>query len=115
MTYFKNLLVGIDQFGNAICGGNPDNTISARIGYFALPTSKTSGYYWQGVEAIVNFTFWPVDGPGHCLQAFEADPEEIFYDNNGDVFKGLLSVVIVIACVPISTLLYLYWLVKKIF
>ncbi len=30
--YFKNVLISIDQFGNALTGGDPDETISSRLG-----------------------------------------------------------------------------------
>jgi hypothetical protein len=33
--YFFNLLISMDQLGTAIAAGNPDNTISVRIGHFA--------------------------------------------------------------------------------
>lgn len=32
MKYAKNILIGIDQLINTICGGNPDETISSRVG-----------------------------------------------------------------------------------
>jgi hypothetical protein len=32
MTYFWNVLIAIDQLGNAVLGGNPDETISSRMG-----------------------------------------------------------------------------------
>ena len=31
-TYFYNLGVGVDQLANTILGGNPDQTISGRLG-----------------------------------------------------------------------------------
>lgn len=30
--YIHNLLIAIDQFANTICGGDPDETISSRLG-----------------------------------------------------------------------------------
>ena len=111
-TYFKNVLVSIDQLGNTICGGEPDNTISARVGYFASKNRGPSKYYWKLLEKIIDTTFWPIDGPNHCLKAFENDPEETFHDKNGDVFRVLLSFIIIITCVPISILLYFLWAVK---
>ena len=30
--YFKNLLISLDQFVNAVTGGDPDETISSRVG-----------------------------------------------------------------------------------
>ena len=31
-AYFKNVLIGFDQFANTVFGGHPDETISARSG-----------------------------------------------------------------------------------
>ena len=115
MSYFKNVLISIDQLGNTICGGDPDSTISARVGYYALTSRSATKYYWLVLQWIIDTTFWPVDGKGHCLQAFESDPEEAFYDNKGDFFRVLLSSIIVITCIPISVILYTIWFLKKVF
>lgn len=114
MSYFKNVLVSVDQLGNTICGGNPDNTISARVGYFSEVNRNPNKYFWKALAKVINFTFWPVDGLNHCRQAFENDPEETFNDNNGDVFRVLISVFIVAFCIPISIVLYTQWMIKKI-
>jgi hypothetical protein len=116
MKYFFNVLVSTDQLGNTICGGNPDNTISARVGYFSQKPvmNMIKRGYWKSLEKVINFTFWPIDGPNHCQQAYEADKDEVFNDNNHDWARFLLSLVIVITCIPISILLYTAWLLKKI-
>jgi len=63
MSWIRGVLVAIDQLGNAIAGGNPDATISARTGYFANENpNKTFIYYWRLMEAIINFAFYPVQG-----------------------------------------------------
>ena len=63
------ILIAIDQLGNAIAGGNPDSTISARVGYFSDKTlrEKTLGRhaYWKGLERIIDFAFFPIDGEKH--------------------------------------------------
>lgn len=115
MRYFKNVLISVDQLGNAICGGDPDNTISARVGYFSQADRSVKKWYWKALEKIINFTFWPVDGENHCQEAFEADPEETFYDNRGDVARVFMSIIIIASCIPISIILYSVWLIKKIF
>jgi hypothetical protein len=61
MYYFRNVLISIYQLGNTICGGDPDNTISARVGYFALVNNGPKKYYWRTFEKVINFTFWPID------------------------------------------------------
>jgi hypothetical protein len=39
--YFFNLLISMDQLETAIAAGNPDNTISVRIGHFAHDEKQT--------------------------------------------------------------------------
>ena len=46
------VLVAIDQLGNAIAGGNPDSTISARVGFFS-EMAKRGKSYWKGLESII--------------------------------------------------------------
>ena len=115
MGYVKNILISIDQLGNAIAGGNPDNTISSRVGYFSQVGKSITSMYWRTLEKIINFAFWPVDGPNHCQLAFEDDPEETFYDGGSDFVRFVLSLIIIVACLPISIILYAIWLVRKIF
>lgn len=114
MTYLFNLLVAVDQLGNALCGGNPDCTISARIGYNAGRISGRARRYWLTVESIVDFTFWPLDGDGHCKQAYEADKLDTEGNNNGSFFRLLMTLVIVVTCIPISALLYTLYGIKKL-
>lgn len=45
--YFSNFFVAIDQLGNTVAGGNPDNTISARVGYY------NEHYYKEKKSAMV--------------------------------------------------------------
>jgi hypothetical protein len=40
--YFYNILIGVDQLVNAILGGDPDETISSRIGKRAREGYKIS-------------------------------------------------------------------------
>lgn len=68
LDYIFSILVALDQLANAICGGNPDMTISARIGQFA-PRSR----YWRTLEALVDWGFAPWQGPGHCHYAYIAE------------------------------------------
>lgn len=41
--YIWNLLVAIDQLANTACGGDPDETISSRVGKWAKDSSYNSG------------------------------------------------------------------------
>lgn len=41
--YFWNVLIATDQFVNTICGGDPDETISSRMGKWARNGENNSG------------------------------------------------------------------------
>lgn len=66
-VYWLNLLIALDQFVNALFGGNPDETISA-----FLHRSKGRRWYWWTLWAFVNYIlfFWQDD---HCLSAYESE------------------------------------------
>ena len=58
--WFKNLLLGIDQLGNVIMMGDPDETISSRAGRVFPDT------WWS--KFIDWLMFWQTD---HCHKAIE--------------------------------------------
>ena len=97
------VLVAIDQLGNAIAGGHPDATISARVGFFAR-NAKRFKPYWRCLEAVIDFSFYPVDGPKHCFQAWQADKDRKF-QHGSDVARIILSFFIFVACPIIAILL----------
>ena len=88
------VLVAIDQLGNAIAGGHPVTTISARVGYFSVNASKTK-FYWQSLEWIINFAFYPVDGDNHCYKAWKKDKQKLYRIGN-DLARIFLSIFILI-------------------
>ena len=98
------VLVAIDQLGNAIAGGNPDSTISARVGFFSA-NARHGKAYWRLLEAIIDFAFRPIDGPRHCYQAWQADRDERF-QRGSDLTRIVLSAIIFIACPLIAIVLY---------
>jgi len=96
------VLVAIDQLGNAIAGGNPDSTISARVGYFSERANRGKGY-WKALESIIDFAFFPIDGPRHCYQAWQAEDEHFW--RGSDFTRVILSVFIIVACPVIAIVL----------
>jgi len=46
--YVWNLLVSIDQLGNTLLGGDPDETISSRAGKYRHK------WYWRGLAAVLD-------------------------------------------------------------
>lgn len=54
--YCWNILVSIDQLVNTLCGGDPDETISSRLGKWALRGKNKTGprqCIYQFVNCIV--------------------------------------------------------------
>ena len=70
LAWLRNVLIGLDQLGNAALRGNPDETISSRVGRAELAEKS-----WGVVCA------WIIDGlfallgeaPGHCRREIEWD------------------------------------------
>jgi|TARA_B110000902_G_scaffold163392_1_gene186896 hypothetical protein len=69
VLYFFRILIAIDQLGNTIfLGGEPDHTISGRVGHRAFMTKR---WYWLYLEAVIDFIFfWQ---PNHCYRSIEWD------------------------------------------
>lgn len=111
LPYWFNILVAIDQLGNAIADGNPDNTISARVGYFASNKYKCRlKPYWKTLEWIIDATFEPVQGPGHCYNAWLAEADES--DSQGSYYaRVVLGVFVGVGCLVLNPFLHLaVWL-----
>ena len=95
--------MAIDQLGNAIAGGHPDATISARVGFFSA-NARRGRPYWRGLEKIIDFAFYPVGGPAHCYNAWQADIDERFRIGS-DIARLILSLIIVLVCPVIAIVL----------
>lgn len=64
--YLWNILVSLDQFGNTLALGDPDETISSRIG-----KQKREGRLNWFTRPLSRFLNW-LD-PNHSLDAIEED------------------------------------------
>jgi hypothetical protein len=111
MGWINGVLVGIDQLGNAIAGGNPDATVSARVGYFSQLEECRFQWYWRLLEWVIDTTFYSIDGPRHCYQAFRADQDERFQDGS-DIARAVLGGFILLACPVIAFMIRLLVLIK---
>lgn len=61
-----------DQAVNAIHGGNPDVTVSSKVGYMAEKGSKTA----QAMAIVIDFIFLVAVGQkNHCQVSIERDEE----------------------------------------
>lgn len=69
--YLLNVLIGLDQMGNAVAGGDPDETISSRLGKLRRRHGGTIPWY-RPLSLSIDWWLDKID-PGHCLDAIEAD------------------------------------------
>ncbi len=111
MSYGGNILIAVDQLGNAIAGGNPDCTISGRVGYYSEHANGLVKWYWIMLRVIVNFTFYPLDGPDHCHYAYHNDEGEEYIAPKG-FLVFILSLITIGSCFILAPLHYLLWLFK---
>ncbi len=114
MTYVKGILVGLDQLGNAIAGGNPDCTISGRTGNFALNSHNSVRWYWLILQYVIDATFYPFDGKGHCYQAYMKEQDEEYYVVGG-VGLFALSLITLASCLTLISPFYIIFLIKLLF
>ncbi|MGZ2371584.1 hypothetical protein ACXR6G_17525 [Ancylomarina sp. YFZ004] len=107
MSYSSNFFVSLDQLGNTIAGGNPDNTISARIGYYNYHDdySKEPALHWKLFMYIVDTTFYPIDGERHCHEAYHNDSGE-YFDETKNWAIAILAIFIIPCCLLIGLILY---------
>ena len=71
MGWFMNVLIGIDQLGNAITGGDPDETISSRIGKIKRKHGGTIPWSRPLIK-IIDRGLDSID-PNHSIDAIEED------------------------------------------
>jgi len=66
--YLRNLAIALDQGLNTLLAGDPDETISSRVGRAAL-----AGKRWGRIsEWIIDRLFvWLGEAPGHCRRSIE--------------------------------------------
>ena len=114
MGYLKNLFISIDQLGNALSGGDADTTISGRIGYYANHAITLTQWYWMAMQFVVDTTFYPLDGVGHCHQAYHNDMNEAYNPTKLVIAFFVLSLMTVVVCLILIIPFYLLLLLKVI-
>ena len=69
--YFLNILISLDQLGNTFLGGDPDETISSRLGKL----KQTHGGQIPWHRPISKLVDWGLDriDPNHSIDAIEID------------------------------------------
>jgi len=111
MRILSNFFVSIDQLGNVLAGGNPDNTISSRIGFYTeeFYKGKKTPAKWSIFKKLINFAFYPIDGENHCKEAYFNDAGEDFDEETSDIAVAVLAILIFPSCIGIAALLYVLW------
>ena len=71
-SYWLNLGISLDKLGNSVSAGSNKITISGRTGKYSH-TEEPYNPLWKLQEAVINFAFYPVDGPNHCLEAYKKE------------------------------------------
>lgn len=116
MSYLGHLFIAVDQLGNVLAGGNPDNTISSRVGYYNNHKNlkRKAPWQWRFFEQIIDATFYPVDGPSHCHEAYFSDAGETFDPETNDFLIFLAACIIIPSCLVIALFLYTFFLFKLV-
>lgn len=65
-SYLFNVLIAIDQFGNALLGGDPDETISSRLGKIMAKRKRCR------ICRLICWLLNKID-PNHCANSIEED------------------------------------------
>lgn len=65
IRYFWNVLLGLDQFLSVLTGGDPDETVSSRVGKAAASGSLVGRTLERCLDAVF--------GAGHCRRSIETD------------------------------------------
>jgi hypothetical protein len=81
--YVWGIWIGQDQLVNRTLGGNPDVTVSSKVGYLSNKFGKhsnTPSMTARAMEKFIDFGFKKLAGQdNHCDESFEADEEHYSY------------------------------------
>jgi hypothetical protein len=93
--WFWNVLLGLDQFGNTIIGGHPDETISSRLGRRKLRAAFSNDTWPWFCRWLDGFLDWADPrGGSHALNAIEdraiieravAEGAKLVFDHSGRI------------------------------
>lgn len=71
LKYISNVLYAVDQLINAILGGDPDESISGRIGKLKRRHGGVIPWY-RPLSGLADYLLDKID-PGHSIDAIEED------------------------------------------
>lgn len=96
----------LSTLGNTLTHGDRDVSISGRIGYNYL---FHRNLFWIVCRAIVDFTFYPIEGWGHCERAYKKDMNEEHTPNGVLWGLVLMCFIMIVFCLLLSILFWGYW------
>ena len=77
--YTYGLWIGQDQLVNAIHAGNPDITVSSKVGYMSQQGSKTA----RAMEIVIDWLFYvATKQENHCYVSIEKDEKHYTIKKN---------------------------------
>lgn len=68
-AYLLNILIAIDQLFNTLLLGDPDETLSSRVGKARRGGSRFGTFLANAIDLLF---FWQ-QNPGHCERSIEYD------------------------------------------
>lgn len=68
--YLFRVAIGVDQLGNAILGGRPDETISGNVGYNAQQGKKWAKVAEKAINTLMGSST-------HCRDSIEYDERKV--------------------------------------
>jgi hypothetical protein len=68
--WWLGVLIALDQLGNALGGGDPDETISSRIGRTKLKFGGRIPFWRRPGHSLIDKMLEKID-PGHSVDAIE--------------------------------------------
>lgn len=111
MKKATEIFIWIDKRLNWLSGGNIENTISGRVGYYANQANVSVRWFWWLLQFVIDLTFYPLDGHHHCRDSWLRDKTK------GDYFPSkyvltffLLSLFAVGACIILIIPFYILFL-----
>lgn len=111
-SWIMQFLLVLDQLGNVLAGGNSDVTISGRVGYNVHVADGEGGVFWKRMERVIDYSFYPLDGPHHCLLAYCSDKDE-HYRGAKFFFRIILVILVVLFCFLLFIPIRLIALIKQ--
>tara|TARA_R110001599_G_scaffold339851_1_gene559702 strand:- start:1074 stop:1460 length:387 start_codon:yes stop_codon:yes gene_type:complete len=108
---FLMLALNIDRLGNAVCSGDYRTTVSGRVGYFALVKKNR---YWLVLQKVIDIAFYPTEGRKHCLRAYQWERGRgLSHRRGSDIALALLSILVIVACLILIPIVWLWSLVHR--